>query len=121
MGATNFYRSLYRLSISEFGVKRTPSCFPLKVLHNVLRFIFVDVPFFAIRLHMWLSAGDLSVFMMKNFFNILMALRELYLDVCIYFKSNRDSDSDASEEGPNENSIPLNDVMKIEDAKNTRV
>lgn len=84
--------SLYRLSLSEFGTKRTSSCLPLKILQNVLRFISIDVPFFVIRLHIWIVHRDLSMFMMKNFFNIVMSLRELYLDVCAYFKPTGTND-----------------------------
>lgn len=95
--------SLYRLSLSEFGAKRTPLCLPLKILHNALRFTFIDIPFFGIRLHTWIVHRDLSLFMMKNFFNILMALRELYVDLCLYFKSNTPSNDEIA----NHENIPL--------------
>lgn len=89
LAAVNFILpaiSLYVLNISNFGKNVTPSCTPLRITHSVLRLILIDIPFFAVRLRTWIVHQEMSVFMMKNFFYILLAVRELYLDVFMYFK-----------------------------------
>lgn len=78
--------SLYGLNISNFGNDTVPASLPLRILHNILRLVLIDVPFFTVRLSIWIQHREMTIFMMKNLFYILMALRELYLDLFMYFK-----------------------------------
>lgn len=104
--------SLYRLNISNFGNNVTPVCNPLRILHNLLRLLLIDVPFFVVRLHSWLFHENLTIFIMKNLFYIILTVRELYLDLFAYFKPDQKRDSKTKKE-----EVPLSNEQTQTDGK----
>lgn len=92
--------SLYELSITNFGKDKSKSNLPLRIFHNVLRLSLIDIPFLIVRLHAWLSNKSMTMFMMKNLFNIIMSLRDLYLDLFLYFKPDKFDKLTKAEEIP---------------------
>ncbi len=87
MAAFNFLipmAPLIELSRSKFGDKVSAQSVKYKILHNALLLVCIDIPFFVVRFHSWVVFRDLSMFMMKNLFNILAAVRGLYLDLVTY-------------------------------------
>lgn len=107
--------SLYALSISDFGRNVTRRCLPLRIIHSVARLLLIDIPFFAVRLHVLIVNKQISAFMMKNLFYILLAVRELYLDVFMYCKPAVDKSSRKSSP-PKHEEIPLSNEQTQTDA-----
>ncbi|KAK6625455.1 hypothetical protein RUM43_005753 [Polyplax serrata] len=71
---------LYKLSLGEHHWKKLP--LPITVFHNLLHVLSVDLPYFAIRLLLWVRHHhNTSVFIMKNAFGILTAARNIYPDL----------------------------------------
>lgn len=93
---------LYQLNITNFGVKKSKKSFRLSVLHNILRIAAINIPFFMVRFYTWTVTKEISVFIMKNLFYVVLSFRELYLDIWLYIKPNVPVAKSGNEE------IPLN-------------
>ncbi|XP_063221489.1 uncharacterized protein LOC134530525 [Bacillus rossius redtenbacheri] len=72
--------ALYRLSLSDEVAERT--AVPLKVVYDICHLLFLDVPFLVLRIYIWYYYHkDASVFVVKNTFGIIGALRSLCPDI----------------------------------------
>lgn len=87
LGTLNFILPafcLYDMSITKFGQNMSSTNFTLTTTHTVLRLVLIDIPFFAVRFHLWLTGVEVSVFMMKNLLSIIFTTRELFVGVYLY-------------------------------------
>mgnify|MGYP002715735797 CR=1 FL=1 len=99
---------LYKLSLGEHHNKRLPV--PLTVLHNLLHVFSVDMPYFAIRLLLWVRHNhNTSIFIMKNAFGMLMAVRNIYPDLKLCLR--RDPKKNNVEYLPGEKIIYVDEMV----------
>lgn len=80
---------LYKLSLGEHYWNKFP--LPITVIHNLLHVFSIDLPYFTIRLLLWVRHyHNTSIFIMKNAFGILNALRNIYPELMLCFsKKNK--------------------------------
>lgn len=107
---------LYQLNITNFGVKKSTRSFRLNILHNIVRTVAINIPFFIARFNTWTVTQETSVFIMKNLFYIVLSFRELYCDIWLYIKPNIPAPKSGNEE------IPLNqnaETTQTDDSKLT--
>jgi len=83
--------SLLRLSLANMGKYRGTSFAVLLALSvSLSRFLFVNLPYFWLRIHFWQSLEqDVSIFILKNLLGILSTIRHIVPEVRIYFKLRR--------------------------------
>lgn len=105
--------SLHALSLSNFGeTGKIHRPMLMAIVHNVLRLSLVDIPFLIARMISWLVyQDDASMFMMKNFFYIILSTRELYVDCFHYYYMRKFGKSCCEEKRQQDNftEIPLSD------------
>lgn len=71
---------LYKLSLSQSCTDRFP--LPLSVVHTLLHVYLIDMPFLGVRLFLWIKYHhNSSIFIMKNVFGIIFAIRSIYPDI----------------------------------------
>lgn len=105
--------SLYELCQSDFGKKNTRTCRTVRIIHNLLRLSLIDIPFFIVRILSWVNHKDMTIFMVKNLFHIIMAVHELYLDIFMYFRPlPKSKKTSTTEEIPLENEQNQTDGLK---------
>lgn len=103
---------LYKLSLGEHCSDKFP--IPITVFHNFLHLFIVDLPYFAIRLLLWVRHNhNTSVFIMKNAFGILNALRSIYPDAKLYLFQR--SKNRKSEFLPSKKIVYVDDIVGDDD------
>ncbi|XP_071444176.1 transmembrane protein 121B-like [Hetaerina americana] len=71
---------LYALSISGFGAKPIPLI--LLLIRDLLHLFLLDIPYLVVRVYFWIAyQQDISMFLMKNVFGIVIIVRSVYPDI----------------------------------------
>ena len=71
---------LYKLSLGQHNSDKFP--LPITVLHTILHLCCIDIPFLCVRLFLWIKYHhNSSIFIMKNVFGIIYAVRGIYPDL----------------------------------------